>query len=142
MLPCWVGLAADIGSVVEFEQIPGDRHGYYELDSRRIAVDDGMPVNAQVKTLIHELAHALLRVEPSGDDAELTRAVEEVVVESVAYTVCGALGLDSAGYSIPYLASWSEGELDTLESLAALVDHLARRIEDRVTEAAAGDGHS
>lgn len=35
----------------------------------------------------------------------LARAAEELVVESAAYTVCGAPGLDSSGYSIPYLAS-------------------------------------
>jgi len=45
--------------------------------------------------------------------------------------VTGALGLDSSGYSIPYLASWAqEGELDTIERTAALIDRLARRIED------------
>jgi antirestriction protein ArdC len=89
-----------------------------------------MPANAQVKTLIHELAHALLRAEPSEADPVLEQAPEELVVESVAYTVCGALGLDSAGYSIPYLASWaSEGDLDILERTAALIDRLARRIE-------------
>jgi hypothetical protein len=51
-------------------------------------------------------------------------------VESVAYTVCGALALDSAGYSIPYLASWStEGDTDIVEQTAELIDRLARRIE-------------
>lgn len=43
----------------------------------------------------------------------------------------GALGLDSSGYSIPYLASWAQGgELETIERTAALIDGLARRIED------------
>ena len=49
----------------------------------------------------------------------------------MAYTVCGSLGLDVAGYAIPYLASWSEAaNLETLEQRAALIDRLARRIED------------
>ena len=53
------------------------------------------------------------------------------MVESVAYTVTSALGLDSSAYSIPYLASWAQrGELDTIERTAALIDSLARRIED------------
>ena len=57
------------------------------------------------------------------------------MVESVAYTVCGALGLDSSGYSIPFLASWAQdGEIETIERTAALIDRLARRIEDAAEE--------
>jgi hypothetical protein len=53
------------------------------------------------------------------------------VVESVAFTVCGSLGLDSSGYSIPYFASWAEREdIATIEQTAGLIDRLARRIEN------------
>jgi antirestriction protein ArdC len=131
--PSLLTLASEIGSVVEFKAMTGDRHGYYELESRRIAIREDMAPNAQVKTLIHELAHALLRAEPSKEDPKLTRAAEELVVESVAYTVCGALGLDSSGYSIPYLASWAaKDDIETLERTATLIDRLARRIETAV----------
>lgn len=135
VLPHLIELGREIGSSVEFEAIGGHRRGYYEVESRRIAIAEDMPANAQVKTLIHELAHALLRAEPSEDDPALEQAAEELVVESVAYTVCGALGLDSAGYSIPYLASWaSDGDLDMLEGTAALIDRLARRVEDAAVD--------
>ncbi len=131
VLPRLTALAGEIGSTVEFEAIGGSRHGYYDIASRRIAIHAEMSANAQVKTLVHELAHALLRVEPAQDAPELGHAEEEIVVESVAYTVTGALGLDSSAYSIPYLASWSqEGELGAIERTAALIDSLARRIED------------
>ena len=134
VIPSLLALARELGSVVEFETIAGARSGYYELKSRRIAIDQNMAVNAQVKTLIHELAHALLRAEPSAGDPALARASEELVVESVAYTVCGALGLDSSEYSVPYLASWTEhADIAILEQTAALIDRLARRIEDATT---------
>jgi N-terminal domain of anti-restriction factor ArdC/IrrE N-terminal-like domain len=138
VLPRLIALGREIGSTVEFEAIAGQRRGYYEVQSRRIAIREDMAPNAQVKTLIHELAHALLRAEAREDDPALEQAAEELVVESVAYTtVCGALGLDSGGYPIPYLASWAgEGDIDTLEHTAALIDRLARRIED----AAVGHG--
>jgi antirestriction protein ArdC len=130
VIPLLVGLAGEIGSEVKFEAIGGQRRGYYEIESRRIAVRTHMPANAQVKTLVHELAHALLRAEPGSEDPELGRAEEELVVESVAYTVCGALGLDTAGYSIPYLASWAQDAgIETVEQTAGLIDRLARRIE-------------
>ncbi len=132
-IPILVALASEIGSVVELETISGNRQGYYELESRRIAIREDISPNAQAKTLIHELSHALLRAEPSKEDPKLTRAAEELVVESVAYTVCGALGLDSSGYSIPYLASWAAREdIATLERTATLIDRLARRIETAV----------
>ena len=68
VLPRLIELGREIGSAVEFEAIPGHRRGYYEVDSRRIAIRVDMAPNAQVKTLIHELAHALLRAERSEDD--------------------------------------------------------------------------
>ncbi len=38
--------------------------------------------------------------------------------------------MDISGYAIPYLASWAEtAELETIESTAALIDRLAKRIE-------------
>ncbi|HEY7953228.1 MAG TPA: hypothetical protein VID70_09585 [Solirubrobacteraceae bacterium] len=51
-------------------------------------------------------------------------------MESVAFTVCGVLGVDTAGYSVPYLASWSESAgIAMIERMAALIDRVARRIE-------------
>ncbi len=49
----------------------------------------------------------------------------------MAYTVCGACGLDVADAAVPYLASWAEqAELETIEQTAKLIDRLARCIED------------
>jgi hypothetical protein len=55
------------------------------------------------------------------------------VVESVAYSVCGVLGLDSSGSSVPYVAGWAAGvEGDPIEDYACLIDRLARRVEEVV----------
>jgi hypothetical protein len=56
------------------------------------------------------------------------------VVESIALTVVGGLGLDTSGYSIPYIASWSQNEdsLDIVETCADLIDRLAKLIEDAI----------
>lgn len=75
----------------------------------------------------------LIRRERRGEDPELDRASEELVVESVAFTCMGALGIRSDAYSVPYLASWAEdADLSVLEGTAALIDRLASRIEDAV----------
>ena len=72
-------------------------------------------------------------MERREDDPVLDHASEELVVESVAFTCMGALGIRSDGYSVPYLASWAEGaDLSVLERTAVLIDRLASRIEDAV----------
>jgi hypothetical protein len=51
-------------------------------------------------------------------------------------TVAGGLGLDTSGYSIPYLTSWSDTDdgLDVIETCAGLIDRIAKRIEDAIGE--------
>lgn len=144
-LPRLTVLATHHGSTVSFEPLADSRRGYYELDSRRIVIHRDMPANAQVKTLVHELAHALLRVQPVDQRPQLSRAAEELVAESVAFTVCGTLGLDTAGYSIPYLTSWSQTtSLEIIEQTASLIDTLATTIENAALAEAdcAGDDHA
>ena len=76
----------------------GGCHGYYEIDTGRIAIDTRLSANGKVKTRCHELAHALIRRERQESDPELDRASEELVVESVAFTCVGALGIRADGY--------------------------------------------
>jgi antirestriction protein ArdC len=123
-----------IGSPVRIEQGPSE--GSYDKRDRRIRVDPvgpGFSANAQIATIIHEEAHALVRSDRQEDDPELTYPEEEVVVECVAMAVSGAVGLDTSAHSIPYMASWGTG--DQIERYAALVDRLARRLEEAVTTA-------
>ena len=139
IIPKLDALAHELGSSVEEEQMSNGCHGYYELDTGRIAIDASLSANGKVKTRCHELAHALIRREPQDGDPELDRASEELVVESVAFTCVGALGIKTEGYSVPYLASWAEqSDLSVLEQTAALIDRLASRIEDAVLEAPPG----
>jgi antirestriction protein ArdC len=130
-LPPLKALAARIGSSVEISPLRDGLGGYYQPQTKRIVISDAGSINAQIATLVHELAHALVRAEPGDADTALTYAEEELVVESVAFTVCGAAGLDTTGSSIPYLASWAQSaELSTLDRTARLIDGLAGRIED------------
>jgi antirestriction protein ArdC len=126
-----------LGLTVEVEPVPGAASGYFEPATDRLVIDvaqERFSPNAQVQTLVHELAHALVRhFDRRPEDPKLPYAEEEVVVESVAYTVCASLGLDTAGASVPYLAGWSErAEGDPIESYAALIDRLASRLEEAV----------
>jgi antirestriction protein ArdC len=119
--------------------VPGAASGYYELDSKEIVVDvlgDDFHPNGQVKTLIHELAHALVRHDHSDEDPDLSYAEEEIVAESVAYCACSSAGLDTSNYSTGYLASWSDSAgSDSIQRYATLIDRLARTIEDVIAAA-------
>jgi antirestriction protein ArdC len=141
------GLADRVPPLVEFadslelevavERVPGAALGYHEPATGRIVIEDVGPDfsgNAQVSVLVHELAHALVRIDRRDDDPKLGYAAEEVVVESVAYSVCASLGLDSGGSAVPYVAGWAEG--DPIEAYAELIDRLARRIEEVVCDEA------
>lgn len=127
-------LAEEIGSTVEIGWTE-PANGYYEPATRKITISERLSGNARIKTLIHELAHALLRAEPPAEDLTLTYAQEELIVESIAFTVTGTLGLDTSGYSVPYLTSWSTNtELDILKQTATLIDTLAARIETAIPD--------
>jgi len=123
-----------LGLVVSVEEIPGSAAGYHEPATGRVVIEKRGPefsANAQVSVLVHELAHALVRIDRTDDDPKLDYAAEEVVVESVAYSVCASLGLDTAGSAVPYVTGWFERtEGDPLEAYAELIDRLSRRLEE------------
>jgi antirestriction protein ArdC len=134
-----IALARELGSSVDVEPMAEGQGGYYHPETRRIALNEASSINHQVKTLVHELAHALVRVESHDAQLPFSYAEEELVVESVAFTVCGSMGLDTSGYSVPYLASWSEGApLETIETAAATIDRIAKRIEERLETTRSG----
>jgi antirestriction protein ArdC len=137
-LPPLVEFADSLELEVAVEPIPGAAAGYHEPATGRIVIEDvgpGFSPNAQVSVLVHEIAHALVRIDRRDGDPKLDYAAEEVVVESVAWSVCGVLGLDSSGSAVPYVTGWAERvEGDPIESYAELIDRLARRLESVVCE--------
>lgn len=92
---------------ISYENIEGNAHGYYSLTEKKIVVQKGMSEEQMIKTLIHEIAHSYLHDTDTGTDKEAVRTTAEVEAESVAYTVCEHLGVDSGQYSFGYIAGWS-----------------------------------
>lgn len=108
----------------------GAANGWYTPATRTISLIDDRPLNAYVRTFIHELCHALLDVDAADDDPDLDYATEEVVVESATWSLLCGLGVDPQAMSAPYVASWLQGR-DPADVLpyARLIDRLCRRIE-------------
>lgn len=107
---------------IETEAIEGGAKGYFSPTEQRIALLEGMSEIQSIKTMIHEIAHALLHdkdgpVIEGIDEKASSRASKETEAESVAYTVCSHFGIDTSDYSFKYLAGWSAGkELEELKN--------------------------
>ena len=118
---------------IAFENIEGGSHGYYHLEDKRIAINEGMSELQTLKTAIHEIAHAKLHDidlnAPKDEQPRVDRRTREVEAESVAYTVCQHYGLDTSDYSFGYVAGWSSGrELSELKSSLETIRSAAAEI--------------
>jgi antirestriction protein ArdC len=141
-LPALIELATAHGYTVGYEAIGGAAQGYCAPTRQHLGVSEDLAPNGRAMVLIHELAHMLVRAGRLDDDPDMDYATEEWVAENVAFMVADTLGLDTADSSVPYLATWAHGrELDALAATAALVDRLARTIEDVVLAADGEDQH-
>ena len=98
-------------------------------------IDSHAPVNGRVRTLIHELAHAL-----GVDYQRYSRAQAEVIVDTVTYLVAASVGLAVDGEKILYVAGWGEhGALEAVTEFTDAIDKLARRIEQALAPSHAPD---
>jgi hypothetical protein len=128
-------LATQLGYTVTFEEIPGASGGWCDAHQQRIVVDSGQAVNGQVRTLVHELVHAL------GVNYQThTRPQAEVIVDTATLIILSGAGLDSSGETIPYVAGWGEnGALDAVTEHAELIDRLARTVENAINDDTASE---
>jgi hypothetical protein len=127
-------LAAELGYSVRQLPLEGGADGWCDYERYEIVVNERLPANAQVRVLVHELAHSL-----GVGYKQYGRQRAEVLVDTVTYVVlAGQVGLDVGGESIPYVAGWGEaGELDAIREYAQTIDQIARRIEDAILPAGA-----
>lgn len=126
--------AQSLGYSVGYQLLRG-RAGSCSQREHRIVIDSALPANGKVATLIHELAHA-----HGIDYASYARDEAELIVESVAFIVCGSVGLDTSADSVPYLAGWNPDDPgERIRQLAATIDEIARAIEHALDAREDGD---
>ena len=119
-------LAAELGYSVSLRVLDGSADGWCDSKLREIVVNASLSENARIRLLVHEIAHAL-----GVDYAQYGRRDAEVLVDTVTFIVCGSVGLDVSGSSVPYVAGWGEADdLDAIRTYAETIDRIARRIED------------
>jgi antirestriction protein ArdC len=102
--------------------------GYYHPGMRLIFVKTAAPAQ-MLKTLIHELGHALDEQLPSAGAEE-----RETVAEATAYMVAAACGIDTGTYSFPYIATWTaqEGGPQTIRRVMERTQRIAGRLIEAI----------
>lgn len=118
---------------VSYENIEGGANGYFHNGEKRIVVQSGMAEAQTIKTLVHEISHAILHDSEEGEEREADRRTKEVQAESTAFTVCSMLGLDTSDYSFGYVAGWSSTkDLTELNKSMEIIRTTAKDITDRL----------
>lgn len=121
---------------VIFEKFDSPAKGYYDRSEAKIVVQPDLSEQQSLKTLIHEIAHAVLHNDEDGEQKEADRHTKEVQAESVAFTVCAAMGIDTSDYSFGYVASWSDGrEVKELTASMDVIRRTAKEIIDSLKAA-------
>jgi antirestriction protein ArdC len=118
------------GWTVEHERLSRGLNGYTDPTKKRVTLSDSLSAKQSAKTLIHETAHIVLDHIADPDEYELHRGLAETEAESVAYVVAGLAGIDTASYSIGYIAGWSYSDTVTISSTAGRVLQAAHTIAE------------
>jgi antirestriction protein ArdC len=115
-----VTFAQSIGFTVEECELGAGTNGECSHADRRLRLKASNAAAQRVKTLAHELAHAVLH-----KDFE-DRAMAELEAESVAYVVCQAHGFDTAAYSFGYVAIWGGGSEHAIAGIKASCERIQK----------------
>ena len=118
---------------VSFETIESGAHGFYRPKDQDIVIASNLSQVQTIKTLLHEMTHAILH-HADTEDSQASRYQREVQAESVAYAVCSYYGIDTKEYSFPYIAGWSSSkDMEELKASLQIIrettDHLITSIE-------------
>lgn len=106
----------------------GGANGLTDYQGREVRVRDDVDDVQAVKSLIHELAHVLIRPDPGEAYAGACRGRREVEAESVAYVVAAAHHLDTSQYTFNYVAGWAAQAATPEHGIDAVVAETGARV--------------
>lgn len=146
----WDGIAALVEAEgfavlrVPHEGMLHGANGLTDFGAKTVAVRENMPPAAQVKTLVHELAHVLLHG-PDNPDASDHRGIGEVEADSVALMVAAAHGMDTSDYTIAYVAGWAatvpeKSPVEVVQATGERVRKTAAMVLDQLPTEQIGNG--
>ena len=130
-------VALGIGfSVEDTDELPEGVNGDCDHDLHRIRVRTSNSPMQRVKTLVHELGHAILHA--PGESRPDSRSLRELEAESVAFIVCANHGIESDDYSFGYVTSWAGGGDEARDAIKASGSRI-QRAADQILTALSGE---
>ena len=110
------------------ERLSALGEAYVEDADKEICIQVGMGESQTIKTMIHEVAHAMLHnsdfMKQHGKEKD--RLTKETEAESIAFTVCSALGIDESAVKNGNTAIAEEVK----ENFDVQVEDIAQRFRD------------
>lgn len=94
--------------IIEPKSELGVAKGVSYTATKEVALNPRNTELQNVKTLLHELAHAKLHT--TETHMNYTTSAKEFQAEMTAYAVSSYFGIDTSEYSLGYLASWTQGK--------------------------------
>lgn len=98
----------------------GTARGYFRADDKSIMISEMSTDTDKIKTLFHEIGHALLH---SGEDSEQStmRGSKEVEAELVSLLICNSLGVNFK-HSELYIQAWNKNkpEVQVMKVISAV----------------------
>lgn len=108
-----------------------DNNGSFNLDTMTITVRSDMEYLHRIKTLLHEVAHAVDFETDSNNN--IPRNQREMIAESVAYVISSRLGIDTSENSMYYIKSWIKDK-EELRIISNRVQIISDRIIKMLAE--------
>ena len=115
------------------EDLPSTAKGMCSYTQNTIYLRSGMSEAQTIKTLIHEVTHAMLHNPNIEANNKPDRQTHEIEAESTAFVVCSHYGIDTSDYSVGYVASWGAGkDLALLQASFDRIRDTASSLIDRI----------
>ena len=118
----------DRGVLFQLTELDGPK-GTYHPALKRVQLQVGMSPDQTAKTLCHETAHY-----QADHTAGVHRRDAETVAEASSFVVLNHYGIDTSGYSFPYIATWAQDRQVLTRNLSAIqrvTDSLITSIDER-----------
>jgi N-terminal domain of anti-restriction factor ArdC len=114
-------LYVDLLDYLELQGVSADReetapsNGYFDPLRRHVGIGTHIDGDQATKTLTHETAHVV-----AGHMLGTSNPDVETIAESAAFVVLNHYGIDSSGYSFPYVARWAQDRAVLKRNLDAI----------------------
>ena len=140
-------LAGLLGSLTAVVGVPvllaesdtmGGANGVWRPGEGTITLASDRSPDQQAKTLLHEWSHKV-GVPDLAAAMDRHHGAEEITAETTAFILAQRMGLNTADYTIPYVAHWAEGDPAKVMALTQSVSQRVQSMSTTLEQAAQHD---